>query len=200
MGSALLLMVGCLMACSVAAFGQNYEYPPLSATVRLRWFLKSTLGPTAIAGGAVVAGWGTLFDHPKEYGTHWDGFGERYGLHVSQSATSNAIEAGIGALWGEDPRYFPDAGQPFRTRLGHVIKYTFFTTNRDGRTMPAYAHYAAISGSNFISNEWRPPSQANATDAGEWIALGFAGRMASNALHEFMPDLMRHFSHKQSDQ
>jgi hypothetical protein len=188
------------MACSVAAFGQNYEYPPLSATVRLRWFLKSTLGPTAIAGGAVVAGWGTLFDHPKEYGTHWDGFGERYGLHVSQSATSNAIEAGIGALWGEDPRYFPDAGQPFRTRLGHVIKYTFFTTNRDGRTMPAYAHYAAISGSNFISNEWRPPSQANATDAGEWIALGFAGRMASNALHEFMPDLVRHFSHKQRDQ
>jgi hypothetical protein len=30
--------------------------------------------------------------------------------------------------------------------------------------------------------------------------LGFAGRMASNALHEFMPDLMRRFSHKQNDQ
>jgi hypothetical protein len=188
------------MACGLAAFGQNYEYPPLSAKVRLQWFLKSTVGPTAIAGSAVVAGWGTLFDHPKEYGAHWDGFGERYGLHVSQSATSNAMEAGIGAFWGEDPRYVPETGQPFRTRLGHVIKYTFFTTNRDGQTVPAYARYTAISGSNFISNAWRPPSETIASDARERIGLGFAGRMASNALHEFMPDLMRHFSHKQSDQ
>jgi hypothetical protein len=200
MGSARTFVVGCLMACGVAAIGQTYEYPPLSAEVRLRWFLKSTLGPTAIAGSAVVAGWGTGFDHPKEYDTHWDGFGERYGLHVSQSATSNAMEAGIGAFWGEDPRYFPDTGQPFCTRLGHVIKYTFFTKNRDGQTVPAFARYAAISGSNFISNAWRPPSEATANDAAERIGLGFAGRMASNALHEFMPDLMRRFSHKQNDQ
>jgi len=77
MGSARTFVVGCLMACGVAAIGQTYEYPPLSAEVRLRWFLKSTLGPTAIAGSAVVAGWGTAFDHPKEYDTRWDGLGER---------------------------------------------------------------------------------------------------------------------------
>jgi hypothetical protein len=40
----------------------------------------NTAGPESLLGGAISAGWGTLFDKPSEYGTHWQGFGKRYGM------------------------------------------------------------------------------------------------------------------------
>jgi hypothetical protein len=188
--------VVCFIASGIAAAAQSApEYPPLN---RFEWFADATLGPASLTGGIIVAGWGTLFDRPKEYDTHWDGFGHRYGLHVSQCATSNALEAETGALWGEDSRYFPATGEPLHKRVGHVVKYTFMAVDRDGRTRPAFARYAAISGSNFISNNWRPESEDNSTNTGERIALGFIGRMAGNAFQEFWPDLRQHVFRRHS--
>jgi hypothetical protein len=162
---------------------------PITGEERLKWSLLSTIGPASIAGGAISAGFGTLTNAPHEYGTHWQGFGERYGLRLSGIAVSNTMEAGLGALWGEDPRYSRVADQPFRSRVRHVVKMTFLAKNGDGETVPAYARYAAISGSNFLSNAWRPDSEANTSHAVTRIGLGFLGRMSGNAFEEFWPDV-----------
>jgi hypothetical protein len=61
-----------------------------------------------------------------------------------------------------------------------------------GRTTPAYARYAAISGSRFLSNTWRPDSQATVKHALARTGYGFLGRIASNAFIEFWPDLRKH--------
>jgi hypothetical protein len=71
---------------------------------------------------------------------------------------------------------------------------TFVAPNSDGRIRPAYARYAAIGGSNFISNAWRPDSEANAGHAAIRVGLGFLGRMTSNAFYEFWPDVKKRFS------
>lgn len=162
---------------------------PITGKGRLQWFAISTVGPPSLLGGAISAGWGTLFNAPKEYGTHWDGFGKRYGMRFTGVSVSNAMEASLGALWGEDPRYFRAQGQPFKNRVGQVVKMTFLAHDREGQTMPAYARYAAISGNNFLSNTWRADSEATAGHALERTALGFLGRMAGNAFSEFWPDV-----------
>ena len=115
-----------LAISGTAAAQSNPEYPPLSSAARWSWFADETVVPSSLAGGLFSAGFGTLIDQPKEYGTQWEGFGERYGMWLAGTASSNAMEAGIGALWGEDPRYFPATGQPFRTRIGHIVKYTLY--------------------------------------------------------------------------
>src|SRR6185295_345620 len=136
-------------------------YTPITAGQRFRWIVNGTLGTPNLAAGAVLAALGTAGNSPKEYGTHWDGLGKRYGLRLSVSATSGVLEASIGSMWGEDPRYFRTTGrQQFKTRLGNVAKMTFLSTNRNGETMPAYARYIAIPSAQFISNTWRPDSQA----------------------------------------
>jgi hypothetical protein len=112
-------------------------------------------------------------------------------------ATSNTMEAGLGAIWGEDPRYFRDQGQPFGHRLGHVAKMTFLARDRQGQLEPAYARYAAITGSNFLSNTWRPESEADASHAGIRIGLGFLGRFSSNAFDEFWPDVRAKLFHRE---
>lgn len=173
------------------AMGQSpiANYQPITGQGRVDWTLLDTLGQESLLGGVVSAGWGTLFNRPPEYGPHWEGFGKRYGMRLSGIATSNIMEAGLGAVWGEDPRYFRDRGQPFGHRVKHVVKMTFLAENRQGGTMPAYARFVGIAGSNFLSNTWRADSEANTGHAVERIGLGFLGRMGKNAFDEFWPDV-----------
>ncbi len=171
-------------------------YRPITARQRLRWFITNTIGPEHLAGGLVTSAFGTALDRPKEDGPHWGGFAERFGVRLTGVATSNAMEAGVGALWGEDPRYFRNPDEPFRARVMSVIKQTFTARRPDGAFAPAYARFVAISGSNFLSNTWRPDSEANNHDAVLRTLEGFAGRMSSNAFDEFWPNVKAHVFHR----
>ncbi len=176
----------------------NLEDPsanPITGGGRIMWSISNTVGPQTLLGDFFGAGLSTLNNQPHEYGTHWDGFGKRYGMSVAASATSNVMEAGLGSIWGEDPRYHRSDAESFKGRFGHAVKMTFLAQNRNGEIMPAYARYAGIAGSNFLSNTWRPASEANADHAMERIGLGFVGRMTSNMFEEFWPDIRRHLLH-----
>lgn len=177
-------------------FSSSADPHPITGKERMKWAAESTLGPRSLAGGLFSAGWGTAFNTPREYGTHWEGFGDRYGMRLTGIATSNVIEAGLGAAWGEDPRYVRDAEGSFGSRIGYVVKMTFMARNREGNLMPAYARFAAISGSNYLSNTWRADSEATASRATVRIGLGLLGRIAGNAFDEFWPDVKQKMFHK----
>ena len=168
------------------------DYSPINAQERFDWIVKSTVGPKDLAAGVVVAGWSTWLNNPREYGPHWEGYAKRYGLRLTVGGTSNLMEAGLGSLWGEDPRYFRATGQPLGRRFAHVFGGVFIAHNRDGNATPAYARYLAVPGASFLSNTWRPDSQATAADAALRIGLGFTSRIVSNAFSEFLPDLWKH--------
>jgi hypothetical protein len=176
------------------------EASPFAAVTpwqRLGWFDQKTFGSSNLGGSIFIASWDTLLDRPKEAGPHWEGFGERYGVSVSTNAVSNALEAGLGAIWHEDPRYRRDGARvPFKSRLGHVVEWTVLAPNRDGELRPAYARFIAFSGSSFISNSWREPSDTGAAHSLDRIAFGFLGRMGSNAVEEFWPDAKRKLLHR----
>jgi hypothetical protein len=164
---------------------------------RLIWFDKKTFGVLDLGGSIPAAAWLTFRDQPREAGPHWRGFAERYSVSVSTSALSNAMEDGLGAIWGEDPRYFRDgAGASLKSRLGHVVKWTVVAPNRSGELRPAYARFIALSGSSFISNGWREPSDTDAAHSLSRIGFGLLGRMGSNAVDEFWPDMRRRLFHR----
>jgi hypothetical protein len=172
------------------------SYQPITGRQRLNWTVESTIGPVSLAAGAFSAGFGTAMNRPREYGPHWDGFGKRYGMRFTGIATGNLMEASLGALWGEDPRYFRATGQSVKGRIKNVIVMTFVARQADGELAPAYARYAGISGNNFLSNSWRADSESGFGDACLRTALGFAGRMGGNAFAEFWPTLSKHLFHK----
>ena len=100
------------------------------------------------------------------------------------------MEAGLGAIWGEDPRYTRDEGAPFGHRLGHAVKMTFLAREPRWamRLWPMRASLA-IPGSNFLSNSWRAPGDDTAGNAAVRTGLGFLGRFGSNTFDEFWPDV-----------
>ena len=172
-------------------------YTPPTSVDRFNWFVLSTVGPASLAGGLFSAGLGTLTNQPKEYGTHWDGFGKRYGMRLTGVSTGNAIEAGLGSLWGEDPRYYRTPQKPFRHRVWHVVRMTVVAKNEEGRLMPSYARYIGTAGNNYLSNAWRADSEATVGRAAFRTGLGFLLRMTGNAFDEFWPDAKaRMFKHR----
>jgi hypothetical protein len=168
------------------------KYVPITAKGRLKWFVLSTVGMESLLfAGPWSAGWGTAFDRPHEYNTSWEGFGQRYGMRLTGVSTGNAMEASLGALWGEDPRYFRTEGQPFKKRVTNVIDMTFRAYRDDGERHFAYARLAGNVGNNFLSNTWRVPSESDWQSASIRVAEGIGGKFVGNAVYEFAPDVLK---------
>ncbi len=170
-----------------------YHY--ITGGQRVKWFVDSTVGPETLTVGLFTASFGTARDMPQEYGSSWAGFGKRYGMRLTGVSTGNAIEAGLGAIWKEDPRYFPAYHQPFKGRLENVVIMTFLAHNRNGQLTPAYARYISTPGNNFLSNTWRADSEANTRSALLRTVWGFLGLMGKNSFTEFWPDVQTHVFH-----
>jgi hypothetical protein len=179
------------------AFGNApVSHQAITGRQRLNWFVHSTVGPESLTAGLFTAAFGTALNRPREYGPHWEGYGKRYGMRFTGIATGNAMEAALGSLWGEDPRYFRATGQSVKGRIKNAVVMTFVARQADGTMAPAFARYFGISGNNFLSNTWREKSESGVGDACLRTALGFAGRMGGNAFVEFWPTLTKHVFHK----
>jgi hypothetical protein len=189
-----LLVVALLSACG---FAQGLSetvpnYQPITGKQRFHWFVKSTVGPTSLfAVGPGSAAWSTAFNSPKEYGPHWDGFGKRYGMRLTGVSVGNAMEVGLGAIWGEDPRYFRSPDHAFKKRVKYVLLSSFLAPAPDGRWRPAYARFAGNIGNNFLSNTWRVPSDSTAGKASVRCVYGVLGELGGNAFEEFWPDIRK---------
>lgn len=166
-------------------------YRVITPSQRLRWFVTSTVGPAHMAGVAFASASGTAVNRPGEYGRHWGGFVNRLGIGMTGGATGSAMEAGIGLLVREDPRYFRTPQQAFKSRLGKVVTFTFLAHHEGGKAKPAVARYLGIVGSNFLSNFWRVHSEGNVRGAILRSSEGFGGRTVANAFTEFWPDVKR---------
>lgn len=169
--------------------GIDPPFRPIQPVQRLTWFTRSTVGVQSLGVGLLSDVYRTALNEPPEYGRTWKGFGKRYGMRLTGVATSNAMEAGLGALWDEDPRYFRTVGRPFGGRIKHVVKLTFLAYSSDGSFKPAYARHIGNFGSSYLSNTWRTQGEASGQDAFVRGIVGIAGRMGSNAFAEFWPDL-----------
>jgi len=167
----------------------NAPYTPVTANGRFYWFAKSTVGPRGLAAGVLSAGWGTAWNLPEEYERTWGGFGKRFGMRLTGVSTGNAIEASLGAAWGEDPRYIRSTDPRFWKRVRHAVKLSVYAYRRDGSVRPAYARAVGNVGNNFLSNTWRVESESSTQDALLRCVWGVLGRMAGNTFDEFWPDV-----------
>jgi hypothetical protein len=168
-------------------------YVPPTASDRLEYVVDGNFGARSLGVGVLKATWDTGWNFPAEWGRTWSGFGKRFVAREVQVGISNSIEAGLGALWGEDPRYTRSHRQGIWPRTGHAAKLVFSAHRRDGRLAPAWARYTGTVGNNLIANSWLPPS-AKTRGATTWrIGSAFLGRFGANLWYEFWPDVRSRF-------
>ena len=111
-------------------------------------------------------------------------------------AISNAIEAGVGALWGEEPRYVPSGRKGIWPRARYAIKTSVLAQRPDGHLAPAWGRYAGNVFNNLIENTWLPPSATTPGQTALRAVLGLLSRLGGNAWEEYWPDVRRKLRHQ----
>ncbi len=169
-------------------------YVPLIAPQRIDWIVHATVGPRSLfVVGPLSTTWQLALDQPEEWGRGGSGIAKRYAERMADVAMSNVIEAELGALWGEDPRYVRSGRKGFWPRTRYVLKTIVLAQRRDGSLKPAWSRYAANTVNNVIENSWLPPSQTTGGQTALRSGLGLLSYGAGNAFEEFWPDLVRVF-------
>jgi hypothetical protein len=167
-------------------------YVPITARERIEWIVIGTIGlQSLIVVGPLSAGWQTAFNTPEEWGRSWEGFGKRYLAREADVAISNSLEAGVGAIWGEDPRYIPSGRTGIWPRARYAMKTVFLAQRRDGRLAPAWGRYVGNTLNNIIENSYLPSSITTPGQTALRSANGFLGRLGGNLWDEFWPDARR---------
>ncbi len=189
-------MVGVWLGLALGATAQQKPlmpgtYVPPAAEERVDWWAQSTLGPMSWLTGGFGSGWSTIFNSPKEWERSPEGFGRRLASRTANVAMSNALDAGLGAIWGEDPRFHRKGSGSFGSRAGYIVKMTFYAPYRDGRTRFAFARTIGNFGGNTIQNSWMPPSARGFDRIALNSTIGFTARAGSNAFKEFWPDIRK---------
>jgi hypothetical protein len=181
-----------ILAAAVPAAAQNIATPVRAGSLnRVEWFAYATAGPASTMGRLISSGYGMLTHEPPEYPPNAKGFGQRFGMRLTGMATGNAINASLGAIWGEDPRYARHGGPEFGARVKRIVGHTLVTRYSDGETRFAWARLAGNVGNNTLSNLWRVQSEVGAGETAKRISFGFLGQMAGNAFAEFWPDVRK---------
>lgn len=179
-----------LLVAALPLSSQNYA--PLTAEERVKWFGATTYGPRSLLiSGPISAGWRTYRNRPEEWEPHWDGFGKRYAARLLDNTVTNGLEASMGAIWKEDPRYFRIGQGPMRRRIGRTVRQTFMNRYGDGSYHVGAAKAIGIVGTSYARKLWMPDSVTSNRDCAYRIGGGYAGRFIGNFFREFGPDLLK---------
>ena len=170
---------------------QNATYTPITKGERVKWIVDGTIGLRSLGVGVIAASWDTGINSPNEWGRTGSGFAKRYFEREADVAISSAIEAGVGAFWGEEPRYIPSLRRGFWPRTRYAMKTVFLAQRTDGRLAPAWGRVAGNVFNNVIENTWLPPSATTAGQTTVRSVEGFAGRLVGNLWAEFWPEIRK---------
>lgn len=169
---------------------------PITGVERINWIVEGMLGPRGLAVGVLATTWQMSWDTPREWPRSSYGFQLRYLEREADVAISNTLEAGLGALWGEDPRYFRAPHGSVRSRAAHAFKTVVLAPRPDGQFKLAWGRFAGNVVNNVIENAWLPPSMTTPGQTALRSANGLLGRLAGNLWDEFWPDIKTHLSHR----
>jgi len=169
---------------------------PINGIERINWIVEGMLGPRSLAVGVIASTWQTSWRIPDEWSRSAFGFRERYLEREADVAISNTIEAGLGALWGEDPRYIRAPRGSARSRFAYAVKTVVLAPRGNGQLKPAWGRYAGNVFNNVIENAWLPPSMTTPGQTALRSANGMLGRLAGNLWDEFWPDIRTRLGHR----
>jgi hypothetical protein len=192
MAAALALLSASRLAAQPAAEPPSaIAYQPIRPGGRVEWIVDGTFGAQSLATGVAAATLGTGLDVPPEWRRSWDGFGRRYLQREADVAISGSIEAGLGALWSEEPRYIRSARKGIWPRARYALKTVLLSQRRDGHLAPAWGRYASNVVNNVVENAWLPPTATTWQATTLRSVSGFLGRAGGNLWNEFWPDVHR---------
>jgi hypothetical protein len=161
-------------------------FVPLTARLKFRLALRTSIDPVTFLGIAVVAGAQQAGDYPA-YGQGAQGFAKRFGADTASGFTDIMIGGAIlPSLLHQDPRYFYQGTGTTMSRFWHAISNTFICKGDNGKQQPNYSTIGGDLGSAAISNAYYPEKDRGVQRTFTSFAVNTGARMAADLAQEFI--------------
>jgi hypothetical protein len=159
---------------------------PLTAKLKFRLALRTSVDPVTILGAAFVAG----IDHAggtPDYGQGWKAYGQRFGANYANGLTDIMIGGAIlPSLLHQDPRYFYQGTGTRKSRTLHALSTPFICKGDNGRWQPNYSSLGGYLASGAIANAYYPESNRGPGLVFGTFGIDVAADMANGLLQEFL--------------
>ena len=159
---------------------------PLTAKLKFRLALRTSVDPIAIAGSAFIAAIDHASDTP-DYGQGWTAYGQRFGANYANGLTDIMIGGAIlPSLLHQDPRYFYQGTGTKKSRTIHALSTPFVCKGDNGRWQPNYSSLGGYLSSGAIANTYYPESNRGPGLVFGTFGVDIAADMANGLIQEFL--------------
>lgn len=126
----------------------------------------------------------------KYWGQGVEGFSKRFGTRVTQSMAKGTGQALVGALFKEDPRFYPSHKEKFWPRVGFALTHSLIVKNDGGHEQFSAGRAAGAFSSGFSGMAWTPDPINTKSAALVRVGTSMGGVVAGSFWKEFEPDIL----------
>jgi hypothetical protein len=177
-------------ASGMANLGTGGSQPgraPITGGDRLQWYLKATISPLSFVTSAASAGWGQLWDRPKEWREGAEGYGLRFASSYGEHVVRETLMFGASSALHEDNRYIHSGESDVRLRIRYAVASTFLARRDNGSRRLSFSRMGAFAGAAVISRLWQPRSTRGPRSATVNLGTSVGVAAAFNVVREFWP-------------
>ena len=169
-----------------AASATANGYTPPTAGTRFKRYVKSTVGPFALARQVAGAGIATWRNSPEEWGGQWEGFGKRVASNFGKNLIKQTTIYGLDSALKLDSHYYRSTKKDAGSKIKNALLSPVTARNSRGKRVIGVPRLVGTyTGSIVAAEAWYPDrySWKNGVRSGT-ISLGIGA--AFNLFKEFV--------------
>lgn len=164
--------------------GNAFVFP--TRRERFNRYLKSTVGPFALARSAVSAGIDQWRDNPEEWGQGASGYGKRYASSFGQNAIQQTVIYGLDSGLGWDTGFQRSKRKGFFPRVTDALVENLISRTRSGKRVISVPRFAGAYASGLISHQAWYPERYSYKDGLRSGTRSMVAGFALNLVREFV--------------
>jgi hypothetical protein len=164
-----------------------YDAAPLTAKQKFSLAARGTFDPVAMIGVGFAAGIEQATNAYAGYGQGAAGYSKRFAAKFIDGRSSDFLtHAVFPALLHQDPRYYYQGSGSVKSRIAHAVTSAFLARSDSGRTVFNSSYLLGDMCAGALSNLYYPKANRGANLVFTNTAVGFAGRVGTNLMREFL--------------
>jgi len=165
---------------------QTSTYVRPNAKERRKDYIKSVVGPFALARTVVSAGYSTARNSPEEWGGQWEGFGRRvasgFGKNVIKQTTIYALDESFKL----DSKFYRSQKRDFGSKVKNALVSPFTARTPSGKRVFGFPRIAGTYASSIIAAETWYPKRYDYKDGLRSGTVSLGLNVAFNLFKEFI--------------
>ena len=141
---------------------QDYVFP--TSHERFKRYVKSTIGPLALARTAASAGISQWRDSPEEWGQGAKGYGRRLASGVGQNAIQQTVTYGLDEAMGLDTGFQRSKREGFFPRFKDALIQNVTSRTKSGDRVISVPRFAGVYTGAIVARETWYPDRYNYKD------------------------------------